>query len=82
MPRPVKLPFSGARLRDRRERAGLTQVDLSQRCTEAGSPVGQPHLSRLEAGEVLPSAPTLKLLADVLNITVDDLLDQATGVVS
>lgn len=79
MASPVKLPFSGARLREVRERAGLTQGDVSRQCAEAGRPIDQSQLSRLESDEARPSAPTLKVLIQVLGVDVDALLTKVAS---
>lgn len=73
----LQLPFSGARLRELREREGLTGAGLARRCTENGHPVSSQHVSRVETGPWIPSAPLLKALADALGVELDDLLDQS-----
>ena len=55
----------GARIRDARLRAGLTQAEL------AGEIVSPSYLSRLEAGERAPSGETLDSLAAALGVTVN-----------
>jgi transcriptional regulator with XRE-family HTH domain len=59
----------GKRLRQLRERAGLTQVALS---IKAG--INTMACSRIERGVVQPSLPTLQALAEALGVTVDELL--------
>ena len=59
----------GARLRQRRTRAGLQLADLAER---AG--VSQAQLSDVERGNKLPSLPTLDALATALGTTAAALL--------
>ncbi|NUP19029.1 MAG: helix-turn-helix domain-containing protein [Streptomyces sp.] len=55
-------------LRRRRIGRGLTLVDLSTRCAEAGAPVSHAHLSKLERGHYTPR-PRLRLaLAQLLDL--------------
>ena len=75
MPTYLRLPFSREKLRELREREGLTGAGLARRCTENGHRVSGQHVSRIETGPWMPSAPLLKALAAALNVTVDDLLD-------
>lgn len=71
---PITLPFSPDRLREQRERAGLTQEDLANLTAERGQFVERSTISHIENGRRSPMARTLKALADALGITVDDLL--------
>jgi transcriptional regulator with XRE-family HTH domain len=64
-------------LREQRERAGLTQWDLSDRTAEAGRRVDRSTIAHLENGRRSPLARTLKSLADALGVEVDDLLERA-----
>lgn len=75
MPAHLSLPYSREKLRDLRERKGLTRSALAKRCAENGHPVSVQHVARIEAGPWMPSAPLLKALADALAVEVDDLLD-------
>ena len=59
----------GERLRARRDSAGLTQSQLSERC---GIP--KPTLSRYENDHVQPSLGTLRKLADGLGLSVGALV--------
>lgn len=61
--------MNGKRLRQLRERAGLTQVELS---LKAGA--GVMACSRIERGAVEPKLSTLQAFAKALDVTVDDLL--------
>jgi DNA-binding XRE family transcriptional regulator len=58
----------GKKIREYREAAGMTQIELANK---AGIP--QSHVSRLEAGKHSPSHRTLEKLADALGILVRDL---------
>lgn len=71
--------FSGARLRDIRERAGLYQHDIAARLKDRGIPAHQSVVSQWENGRQAPMVGTLKALAEVLDVTVDDLLDTDTA---
>jgi transcriptional regulator with XRE-family HTH domain len=76
MPIVTRTPISGDRLRELREQAGLSQNDLAQMCTDAGCPVTQSQISRLEAGLHQPYIPLLRALAGALSVEVGDLLAQ------
>lgn len=62
------------RLKDLREKKGLSQADLS---AKAG--IHYMHLSRYERGLSRPSADTLKRLADSLEVSGDFLLEGDVG---
>lgn len=70
------LQFDGGKLRDIRERAGLSTRDLADLCTANGYSVSQNHIWRLETGRSGTTAPLLKALAEALNVQIDDLLTQ------
>lgn len=53
----------GARVRNERERHGLTQAELAVRMETT-----QPAVARLEAGGVTPSLDTLRRVADALGL--------------
>lgn len=61
--------MNGKRLRQLRERAGLTQVELS---IKAG--INTMACSRIERGVVQPTLATVQALANALNVSVDELL--------
>jgi transcriptional regulator with XRE-family HTH domain len=81
---PLGLPFSGARLREWRERAGLTQRELADKCGLSRS-----QISRWETGDAKPEPgslePLVRGLAEALGrpaggenpFRLDDLLDEA-----
>lgn len=76
MPIITRTPINGARLRELREAAELSQADLAAKCSRAGRPVNQSQISRLEAGRHQPYMPLLRTLAKVLGVAVEDLLDR------
>jgi transcriptional regulator with XRE-family HTH domain len=76
-PSGVTLPFSGERLRDVRERAGVSIGDLAARCAALNHPVSKVHISRVERGKCRPSAPLLKAFRLALEVELDALLDPA-----
>jgi transcriptional regulator with XRE-family HTH domain len=55
----------GRELRRRREARGLTQASL-------GSPLTRGFVSAVERGRTMPSIPALALLADHLEMALDD----------
>jgi transcriptional regulator with XRE-family HTH domain len=73
MPIVTRTPISGGKLRDLREEAELSQADLARDCTDAGCPVTQSQISRLESGLNQPYVPLLKTLARVLKVPVEEL---------
>ncbi|WP_181871422.1 helix-turn-helix domain-containing protein [Sphaerisporangium album] len=76
-PTRLSLPFDGLRARRERERQGLTLVALADRCAEAGRRFAHTTISRWESGDFGPTAPSVKVLADALGVTVDDLCTPA-----
>jgi transcriptional regulator with XRE-family HTH domain len=81
----LSLPFSGVRLRHWRERAGLTQQALADRCG-----LSRFQISRWETGDAKPEAgslnPLVKGLSEALNelsegtaFGLADLLDPVDG---
>ncbi len=58
----------GSKIRELRERAELTQAELADR---AG--LGQPHISRIEAGSMSPTHKTIKKIADALAVEVGEI---------
>lgn len=64
-----KIKF-GKRLRKLREKAGLTAPDLANRVGYAD----KSGIYKLEQGKAVPG-PKIKLLADCLGVTVDELLE-------
>lgn len=61
------------RLRQYREAAGLTQVQLSQL-----SGIDQGHISRIETGQVpRPSVETVRRLAQAVGVSLDDIAQPA-----
>lgn len=60
----------GTRLREARERLGLTQEDVAQR-----SGVHASEISRMEAGKRDPKISTLERLAEAVEVKPGQLLD-------
>lgn len=71
---PIKLPFDPDRLREQRERLGLTQEALADLTATAGHRVDRSTIAHLENARRSPLARTLKILADAMSIPVDALL--------
>ena len=59
----------GKRIRELRERKGLTQQQVADACDFEKS-----NMSRLEAGGTNPTLFTLKKIADFLELTLNDLV--------
>ena len=61
--------FNGARLRELRENAGLTQTDLAKKVRVKSS-----NVSRWEAGGQSPRPRKIKALSVVLKVKIEELL--------
>lgn len=59
----------GDEFKARREAMGLDQKQVAERLC-----VGQPIISRIEAGLKMPSVPLVKLAAELFGCTTDDLI--------
>lgn len=71
----LSLPFDGQRLREARERAGLSQGELAKLATEKSrTSVSRFQVGRAECGVYKPQPRTLEAFVTALNISVDDLL--------
>ncbi len=57
------------RIRELREQAQLTQQELANKTL-----ISQSYLAQLEAGVKIPNLDTVKRIADVLGVTVDELI--------
>ncbi|MFJ2303804.1 multiprotein-bridging factor 1 family protein [Streptomyces sp. NPDC087787] len=55
-----------------RLRRGLTQQDLAEKCANAGVPVDESHISRIERGIFTPRPRLRALLAELLDLDIDD----------
>lgn len=73
--RPLRLPFSGPRLTEVRERAGHGIGELAELLTDHGHKVFRTTVGKWENGEHKPSPAALKALAAVLDVEIDDLLE-------
>jgi transcriptional regulator with XRE-family HTH domain len=60
----------GAKIRENRLKAGLTQMDLAFKCND----IDYSQINRLELGKVNFSISYLKLIASVLNVKIADLM--------
>jgi DNA-binding XRE family transcriptional regulator len=60
--------YAGKRVRELRKEAGVTQEQLAEK---SGLP--QPHISRIENGEVSPTRFTLEKIAKALGKTIGDI---------
>jgi transcriptional regulator with XRE-family HTH domain len=65
-----RMNLDGEKLKEARERAGLTQVELAAR---AG--VKEITIIRLEKGRHIPRITTIRNLAIALNVAISDLAD-------
>ena len=62
-------------MRELRTEAGLTQVELSERCG-----FYQTYLSRIETGQANPSLNAIEVIANSLGLSVFDLFDHLRNV--
>lgn len=62
----------GKRIRSNRDRLGITQEYLAEKAN-----VSIPHISRIENGTSKPSLQVLVDICNVLNITIDDLMQDS-----
>ncbi|MFZ4143353.1 helix-turn-helix transcriptional regulator [Streptomyces griseoincarnatus] len=67
MPTAVTSPVKRARLS-----RGMTQQDLAEKCAEAGVPVDESHLSRIERGIFTPRPRLRAVLAHLLELDIDE----------
>lgn len=68
----VEGPQLGARLRELRKAAGLTQAELARR-----TGIHRPNIARVEAGRHTPSLETLARLAEAIGVPTTDVFSQA-----
>ena len=64
----------GARIRDLRERQGLTQEDLAER-----TGLSRTHISHIETGRTKGSYPAFIAIANALQVGLDDLSCDSLG---
>ena len=69
-----KCNISGPRIREAREKAGMSQEELAVRMQLDGLQMGQMAVSRIETGKRLVPDFELPLLAAALGVTTDWLL--------
>lgn len=75
---PTSLKFSGAKLRELRDRAGLHQIEVERATEKAGHRVGRGWLSQIENDQVNPGPKTIKALVDLYGAVIDDVLAEAS----
>ena len=61
----------GIRIKEIRERVGMTQVELSEK-----SGISQEHISRIENGKFSPNVKTADKLAEAMGVTLMDILKE------
>ena len=61
--------YLGSRIRQARDRAGLTQEQLAERIG-----VSRTAIARYESGEIEPKLHNLAAIAETLNVSTDELL--------
>ncbi|WP_158761595.1 helix-turn-helix transcriptional regulator [Streptomyces sp. NRRL S-146] len=59
-------------MKQQRLRRGMTQQELADLCAEAGAPVDESHLSRIERGMYTPRPKLRSVLAALLDLDVQD----------
>lgn len=69
-----KCNASGLKIKEARQRLGMTQEDLAVKLQLLGLQMGQMAVSRIETGKRLVPDFELPLLAEVLGVTTDWLL--------
>lgn len=74
MPKPISLPFAGSKVRELRERQGLSQTRLAELCASHGRRVHPQQISRLEMGIDGPTPATFRALYLALGVEPDALL--------
>ena len=61
----------GIRIKEIRERVGMTQLDLSKK-----SGISQEHICRIENGKFTPNVKTADKLAGAMGVTLMDILKE------
>ena len=69
-----RLNLCGSRVREARQRAGISQDELSVQLQLRGLQVGQMAVSRMETGKRIVPDYELPIIADALRVTVEWLL--------
>lgn len=65
----ITVIYLGSRIRQARDRAGLTQEQLAERIG-----VSRTAIARYESGEIEPKLHNLAAIAETLNVSTDELL--------
>lgn len=63
---------TSSKVRDSRLRLGLTLPELAEQCTEHGAKTDDGNLSRIERGLQVPRPKLLSVLAQLLDLNVED----------
>lgn len=79
---PISLPFDRHKLRTWRERRGLNQSALADRCEALGHKVTRYQITKIETGRNGPRPAVLAILAKALDLEIDDLLSGEREVAS
>ena len=61
-----------SRVKQQRLRRGMTQQELADLCAEAGAPVDESHLSRIERGIYTPRPRLRSVLAELLDLDIEE----------
>ncbi|MGW0599923.1 helix-turn-helix transcriptional regulator [Streptomyces sp. NPDC002776] len=67
-----------SRVKQQRLRRGMTQQELADLCAEAGAPVDESHLSRIERGIYTPRPRLRSVLATLLDLDIE-VFEQRSG---
>lgn len=57
-------------MKQQRLRRGMTQQELAQKCAEAGAPVDDSQISRIERGVYIPRPKLRSVLAHLLELDI------------
>lgn len=68
-------PLKDGEVRKQRNLGGMTLRDLAKRCTEAGEPISNSQLSKIERGLNRPRPALLYTLASVFGVEVKQLVE-------
>ncbi|MBD0837403.1 helix-turn-helix transcriptional regulator [Streptomyces sp. TRM68416] len=61
-----------SRVKQQRLRRGMTQQDLADKCAQAGVSVDESQISRIERGIFMPRPRLRAVLAELLELDIDD----------
>lgn len=63
---------NASKFREQRLKRGWTLPELADKCTALGSPIGDSNLSRIERGVQVPRPQLRAVLAELLDLEVND----------